>query len=572
MKSCIFSDLSAITENKEVIKNEISTDCWQMLDYEINGICGKMLVAGEETYPQPVILDPKLKGWHRIYISMVNIGFVNRLNIKLTSDKTFASVYTPKESTPSRWAPYEYAQEFFWKCANMNSEKIFLRKPCVYAKNGACVSWLRFEEMSEAEIEEYKAYVNAPKFKNAHYHFDGNEHTMEELNSANDSLIRLSNVDNSDAEICSLEFTSDYDIEDTTLTVMYASTPKSFEKGDLKFRENKKEYYKEVLSYLHGMDIKALAAYRMSLARFGLDDIERIQIGFVGKHPEYYCRTRNGKALNICSYAYPEVWDYVISGFKEMLSYGYDGISLILHRGIMINFEAPVLERFAELYGNEDPRTLPISDSRLNGVWCEFMTEFMSKLRREVDSFAGRRVWINIITDFSPETAKNLGVDIETWAQKGLIDSICQDTMELYEDVSDCMCDDRIDIEKYSAKLKTTEVIRRYHGYDLSKIVNGAKKYFEIAEKYNVKFYGGIFSWHTRPEAVLENQRALKQIGIDNFSVFNYVHLSVHQPLHHSLAHICHDEINKEYCIVNNFRVQSIGDMDISLYNPNWRG
>ena len=572
MKEILFSDLAQIVKNKENIKNELTPDRWQAMDYEVGDFSGKALVAGEETFPKNLILEPNLKGWHRIYVSMIRPDFANKLYIKLTSEETFTSIYPPTENPPTKWASYEYAQEFFWKCADMTNEEIEIRKPVLYNSNGTLLAWLRFEEMTAEEVVAYKNSLNDPKFKNAHFHFDGNEHTLEELNSETDCLIRLSNVKNSDAEICSMEVTSDYDIKGPENLTMYSKTKRAFSEDEIKYGKNKAVYYKKKIDFLHQNNVEALAAFRMSIANFGVDAVGRIRTNFAENHPEFFCKTRDGRSVQICSYAYPEVWDYTISALKEALKYGFDGVSLILHRGIMINFEAPVIDRFKEKYPDIDPCLLPIKDARLNGIWCEFMTEFMKKLRKELDEYANRHVKINIITDFNPETAKHLGIDIETWAKNGLIDCICQDTMELYEDIDNCMDGEFIDMEKYVEKRKRTETVRRFHGHDLNKLIDGAKAYMDIAEKYNVKFYGGIFSWPSNTQTILENQKKLKAIGVENFSVYNFIHLSVHKPYLHALANICHDEIEEKYCEVKNFRVQKLNGWDISTYNPNWRG
>lgn len=571
MNETLFLDLSKIIEDQSSVKKEISPDHWGTIDYEIEERFGKMLFVGEETEPPKISLVPNVTGWQRIYICTVKMDFNNKFNIKLSSDKAFSSVFPPKENPPVKWAPHEYSQEFFWKCADMTSQKIEIRKPKTYNPCGVAIAWLRFESMTESEIEELKEYRNSPK--NAHYHFDGNEHTMEELNSPNDALTRLSVLKNSDADICSMEFVSDYGVTDRTNGTMYSLSSKAFATGDKKFRANKQAYYKEKIDFLHNINVKALAAYRMSVTSFGVDSYGRMELEFAETHPEYYCKTRDGRTVSICSYAYPEVHDYVINGFKDVLQHGFDGISLILHRGIMINFEEPVIKRFKEKYPDLDPRTLPIKDDRLNGIWCEFMTKFMRKLRKETTESKGHPIIINILTDFDPDTAKHIGLDIESWAKEGLIDSVCQDTMEAYEEIEDCLNEDGlINLDKYTQKIKKTETVRRFFGYNIEKIVCGAKKYKNIADRYNIKFYGGIYSWPANTDMILENHRKLKELGINNFSVYNFVHLSVTQPFYHTLANICHDKIDERYIRPSNHRVMSLGGLDISTFNPNWRG
>ena len=75
----------------------------------------------------------------------------------------------------------------------------------------------------------------------------------------------------------------------------------------------------------------------------------------------------------------------MIGKFADMVNLGFDGISLIFIRGIHIGFDEPVIERLKEFYPDVNPYLLPMADSRLNGVWCEFMNEFTTKLRNKVE-------------------------------------------------------------------------------------------------------------------------------------------------------------------------------------------
>jgi hypothetical protein len=148
---------------------------------------------------------------------------------------------------------------------------------------------------------------------------------------------------------------------------------------------------------------------------------------------------RNGATLKVCSYAYDEVQDYMVSQLVGFMDYGFDGVSLIFHRGAHIGFEEPVIRRFAELYPDVDPFVLPAADERLNGVWSDFMTTFMRKLRNALDAASDRHLKINVITDYTPATSKLFGLDVERWAKEHLIDQVLQTIMETFEDLDGCL-------------------------------------------------------------------------------------------------------------------------------------
>ena len=58
---------------------------------------------------------------------------------------------------------------------------------------------------------------------------------------------------------------------------------------------------------------------------------------FVDDNPQFCSRTRTGTRVDACSYAYPEVQDFIINRFENIVKYGFDGISLIFHRVLNFN-------------------------------------------------------------------------------------------------------------------------------------------------------------------------------------------------------------------------------------------
>ena len=178
----------------------------------------------------------------------------------------------------------------------------------------------------------------------------------------------------------------------------------------------------------------------------------------------------------------------MISQFVNILKYGFDGITLIYHRGHFIGFDKPVIDRFAELYPGVNPRLLPFKDERLHGVWCEFMNEFMRKLREAV----GAEVKINVITDYSLETSKHLGLDVKYWAENGLIDSASQADMETFEDLEGCMDDknpELIDLEKYKYQLSQKTVVKRKFGKNVEKVCQHIPEYKKLKTLYGIEVY-----------------------------------------------------------------------------------
>lgn len=50
-----------------------------------------------------------------------------------------------------------------------------------------------------------------------------------------------------------------------------------------------------------------------------------------------------------------------------------------------------------------------------------------------------RTIGINIISDYSVETAVNIGLNLPKWAELGLITELTQGDMKVYEDMTNCL-------------------------------------------------------------------------------------------------------------------------------------
>lgn len=575
MDGIVYSNLEEIAVNKEMIKPETTTDYWQSMEYETAEIKGKLLLAGELTNPkEELVLSTKLKGWYKIYIAFLDISFAgSRIYIRLSDDPAFYSVRTSRVKKPNQWASYEYIEEVCWRYADLSENDIIIKKPNLSEKFSTGIAWIRCVAMTQEEIEAYKHDRKETGYKQGHVHYDEDSNVDEQAETVEDTLVKFACLKDTDVKMCSVEFIASYDNIDTTMVTPVSVGDVAYAAGNKKVYSKKHEVHKARIELLHGYGIKAYAAYRMSIANFQTPSKCLMQLNFVRKHPEFYCRTREGNIVKVCSYAYREVQDYVIAAFKDALSYGFDGISLIYQRGIHIGFETPVLDAFHKRYPEIDAQRLPVTDKRLNGIWREIMTDFMKRLTKELDEFAGRHIPVNIITDYSPQTSYHYGLDIEEWSRLGIIDSICQDNMETFEELEGCMKeDDTIDMDKYKEKIAVRAIVRRRFGNNLEKTVEGAKSYLEIAKKYGVEFFGGMPGTTARLEEIIQFRNALRDVGVTNFSVFNFCHFAWDLPACHILSQMCHEEIRVEDWKPGFYRVFSLDESNIGTYNPNWRG
>lgn len=564
-----FCDLYEIAENKELISTTCEDGKWLALSYETKLGKGRLLAASEKIYPKPITFNLNLTGWYKIYIGLFNMRSENYVYTKLSNDDEYSIIRHTGLGCPKHWCKTEYIEEVYWKCADLTDQKLILAKPELYFDTISGLAWIRCEKMTKNEVLRYKASLEKSN-KCVQMHYDMDAFFEDKSIDKTKHFAELNMLKNTNADFVSLEYALLCDSEvDENYFPMF--------KSDLQFRsgkyENPYEILKTYLEVSHKNGIKLYATERMSMANFAAPYFcSNFRREFITNNPHYYCKTRNGKTVNACSYAYEEVWDYVIENMVKMIEMGFDGISMIFHRGIHIGFEKPVIDRFKELYPSIDPCRLPITDERLNGVWCEFINGFMRRLREKTDSYFGRHIELNAITAYSIEMARRVGLDLVTWAREGLVDSISQGDMEVFEELDGCLADDGlIDLDKYSKELENRPVIRRSSGH-IEKTCLYIKEFLELEKKYSVKVFN-ILPWVEMYDIDTYKMWTdkMEELGAKRFLAYNTNHIVATLPEFHTVSHLGND-MGADVTLQKYYRTLSFDNSDISQYNPNWRG
>ncbi|NLV74627.1 MAG: hypothetical protein GXY52_08090 [Chloroflexi bacterium] len=553
------------------------------MPYETGEVQGTALAAGELTSPEDIRFKLGLRGWHKIFVAVLNLRSENYMYLKLTGDEGFTGLRSPFREHRHRWCPTEFAEEFYWKSADLTGEDIILSKPAriELVRNACCLLWIRCVPMTEEETAEYLAYHDTSATACIHGHVDGDRNTFDQSVDSEKLLVKEMPLCGTDISELSMEISGDIDNEafltstdDEDAALLTVSAECNL-RGNRLFYENREKAYALRIDFLHRHGIRVYAANRMSVASFQTPFTSpAFQLAFANHHPEYYAVMRDGSTVKVCSYAFEQVQTYVIDTLKEYVQYGFDGFTLLWHRGLHIAFEEPVIRRFEERHPGVDPFVLPVKDDRLNGIWCEFMTEFMRKLRAALDEAAGKRMQINVVSEYTPETARHFGLDVETWAREGLIDEILQSNMETFEDLEGCLREDgTIDLARYKEKLGRDYIIKRNHDTDVDRVLDGIPQYLPICKKYGVKFYAA-FPWeHTvSPHEYPGIARRMKQAGAEGFFSWDTNGVVLDLPEFHAMSMTGHEKVNEETYTVNYYRMLSLDGSNISAFNPNWRG
>jgi len=573
----VFCDLPAIADNRELISQSFKNDKWRAMEYSTSLGSGQLLMAPIGSAPEPIALSPALSGWQKIYIGFFAtesyIHSDNYFYIKLSNEDRYTPIRFIKKGMPENWKVHEFFQEVFFKCADMTDLKLILSKPQVSAPALSGIAWIRCEEMSEAEIERYKSSLQKDN-KCVQMHIDIDPLADDLSADKEDYFSKVDMLKNTNADFCSLEYSMIFeDHGQAPLDLTFQDvTQMPLSSGKYSFEE----IFEKCLEFSKKTNVPLYATERMSVASFHYPiNNPTFRNSFVLDNPQFHCKNRDGSDTLICSYAYSQVQDFVISRMVKMVKLGFKGISMILHRGIHVGFEAPVLERFKALYPDTDPRLLPVSDERLHSVWCEIMTEFIRKLRKTLDSIAGEHIMLNAITDYGLESAKNFGLDIEQWAREGLIDSVSQADMEIYEDLTDCMSEHDpalIDLDKYKKCLGEREVVCRHYATDVDKICAHIREFKALEEKYGIKVYHALPWVHTvAAEEYMDAVEQMKRCGAERFLAWNTNHMMPNRP-EFLLASSIGNDIGVDTALRSFYRVLSLDGVDISQFVPNWRG
>lgn len=79
MKEILLNDLPSLVRNKCAVSECARRDRWQSVAYRTAEVSGRMLLAGEEMFPEAVELELGASGWHRIYVCLYHLALAKAL-------------------------------------------------------------------------------------------------------------------------------------------------------------------------------------------------------------------------------------------------------------------------------------------------------------------------------------------------------------------------------------------------------------------------------------------------------------------------------------------------------------
>ncbi len=553
----LIADIPAHVTEKDRLSASFSPDKWHVLSYETAEISGRMVWANKETFPQDITVQLNAKGRYRVYLGMINMGGDTTTGVRFSNDEGKTQLRT---FSHTGWSSVEWFEEVYFKTLELDNQKLVISKPKGYISvDNTALAWIRLVPAPVEETEKAKILA---------YHFDQDYYAEDDYRTPEDYLGRMKMLADGGMEIMLHE---KFPLQKIRVDWSKATVR---EKAYRYYLENGEAVERTLIDYAHGMGAKIYASYRIEAGGFitPFDSCKQLynDVSF-DENKELYCQTRDGRYVDVCSYAYPSVRKRIVEMLVNSVG-DFDGVCVFFHRGTFVAFEKPVRDMVMEKYGVEACR-LPKSDPRLHNVLCHFITLFMRELRAELDKLGGKRKEINAIVYHTPEASKHFGYDVETWVNEGLVDSVSQGLMTHYEDLKDCLDEEGlVDLEKYKAELAKRFTIPRDYSHDKDLIVKGAKEFLRIcgdkADFYATLAWESAEDWHTCGIA-----DDLKKLGVKKFISWNTNHKAKFlRRFNAEKFYVAGSKEEYESKSFRHLRTLSLDGKDISQYNPNWKG
>ncbi|MFI4910289.1 MAG: hypothetical protein ACIAQZ_01335 [Sedimentisphaeraceae bacterium JB056] len=435
---------------------------WSLFEYETAQVCGKMAAAYSFINAPAITVEPALSGWYGIYVGYWNPEFIYGgkcgLQIKLDNDNGYRlildeGVFDSKEKT--------YFREIFIDSRDMTGRTVNLAKQNGLQGMNAFYAYLKFVPLTVAQasaVQLDRQDTTTRKLDAATIDGMSIFHYLD-ISDLQDMANVIEQYHYSDTARClwalsygdrvnypsSLPETSWLGGDDTRMALFNGQISNSYIIGQkqmydaLNTMEQSATSPVEVAkSYADDAGIEFDIMFRLGITGRVPGDIMWNPSSYVNQHPEYRQINKDGNVVNKASYAFEAVRDFQIAMINEALeTTGADGVNLCFVRGPhFLQYEQPVIDRFFELYGL-DATDYDYTDTRLQGVWIEFMTALVSEARSVVDAAEiaeGREielsvwVWPHDQNVWLGKRTAQEGLDVEGWITSGLVDRvICQE-------------------------------------------------------------------------------------------------------------------------------------------------
>jgi len=402
---------------------------WKVLDYEIGPYTGKLLSANPDAQAAPVTLPLEAKGWHAVYLGLME----GKVRVKLTSDPAFVGRVCSR-------GPVE---DVFFKAADLTGQSLVFVQQSKGHPVESTIAYVKLVPLSDREVARIKADRANAANRRLCTTIDGfsyiyekgpttAEDILEEVEEFRDSDIGVLHICVGGAEM--VNYPSQVGVR---IGVPGGQLMETYPRdGDRTYAESLLALEKAgvnptrvLIEAGKRMGMKVHVSIRPGAWEFGPPYEEFFASPFYQAHPEWRCVDRDGTPVARMSLAVPEVRRHLVEVLREAVGFGAGGANIIFVRGVpYVLWEEPFCRLFQEKYG-EDAHKVDESDRRLTDLRVEIMTGFMREVRAMLDEEQarrgdGRKLELSAFVLANEEDNLKYGIDVRGWCAKGLLDEV----------------------------------------------------------------------------------------------------------------------------------------------------
>ena len=395
-----FSECSPVERLSEVPR----LGCWTLIDYATEQFAGKLLHAPRSQPAADVTLPLDAAGWHAIYVWLMGgdvdleAGFPADFDsvysmsqgpaLKLTGDAHFSGLFRTLSHDRMMWKGLEAC---FWRYADMTGQELHIRHQGGTVYLGA----IQLVPLSPTEVDA----IQRDRADRSHKRLilKGDMYGQQDIEA------RIEQFKDRDvaAWICGCEDSAD----------LFAPG------GSSRIRAFQHAAH-EIGSEAYVCDRPGLWSSHTHWSDPRARDYEQ--------HPKWHAKDRDGTDTHQCSYAVPDVQDYMLRRARAAAELGPDGFGYFFNRdpGLVL-FEPAAMRGFKEQHG-VDPLTLSDRDPRLLAWRADIITGYLRRLRQMLDDVARARSFkrIKIVAVVLGDEPANrfFSFDVPQWVREGLVD------------------------------------------------------------------------------------------------------------------------------------------------------
>ena len=416
-------------------------DRWRVIEYQADGISGKMIGAQGLMEPPDVTLPMQVQGWHKIHIGYWSTMLKGEeppemvLKLKLTGDSSWRRILQkpPGEVAEQVYPGKTSLLERFWRAEDLTDKNLTIGK---FKGRYAYLAYVKLIPMNPTEVAKVKQERQQWKHQRrlvasvdgtAFHKYYQSVPTEEDLRDWVE-VYRNSSVGKIVWAVSNGDWTNYPSQFGALVTEMKTHGKMRFNPYRHTIAMQKAlldqgiSYHDVIADHLHSMGIRFDIMIQPSIRRNPLEIVD----GFFEKHPECRIRKQDGLSpINKLSFAYQEVRDFHLSILREAAErFDIDGVTIaFVQLNKCIGWEPPVQDAFRAKYGD-----VPQTENTMQKVRAEFLTQFMRDARKVLDEVGRKKnkplelsAWV---WPTSSPKGNSSDVDYRMMMKEKLLDSI----------------------------------------------------------------------------------------------------------------------------------------------------